>query len=176
MCSAAGFAPRGRRAAGAPTPSPTCSPCTSPTSPPARASASAAPTGEPTHLCHGGCATRHPAPSAGMGMPAPGSTLRCCGCRMWVWGTQLSPSLPCRTIYRVAYRQRYRQLPEPTASCCPGWSRANGYRLGCNRGKELLGHPGATAHPQNPSCPWRGPKDHISHLPTLCLSDGFSLN
>ncbi|NXO72591.1 EGFL7 protein, partial [Phainopepla nitens] len=58
-----------------------------------------------------------------------------------------------RTIYRVAYRQRYRQLPEPTASCCPGWSRANGHTLGCNRGKELLGPPGATAHPQTPLCP-----------------------
>uniref|UniRef100_A0A8D0EL14 EGF like domain multiple 7 n=1 Tax=Strix occidentalis caurina TaxID=311401 RepID=A0A8D0EL14_STROC len=30
-----------------------------------------------------------------------------------------------RTIYRVAYRQAYRQLPQPAASCCPGWSRAN---------------------------------------------------
>ncbi|KAF2986857.1 hypothetical protein EK904_010923 [Melospiza melodia maxima] len=38
-----------------------------------------------------------------------------------------------RTIYRVAYRQRFRQLPQPMASCCPGWSRANGHTLGCNR-------------------------------------------
>ncbi|KAF4797680.1 epidermal growth factor-like protein 7 [Turdus rufiventris] len=37
------------------------------------------------------------------------------------------------TIYRVAYRQRYRQVPEPTASCCPGWSRVNGHTLGCTR-------------------------------------------
>ncbi|XP_074968333.1 epidermal growth factor-like protein 7 isoform X2 [Phalacrocorax aristotelis] len=38
-----------------------------------------------------------------------------------------------RTIYRVAYRQAYRQLPQPTASCCPGWSRANSHALSCNR-------------------------------------------
>ncbi|XP_036250059.1 epidermal growth factor-like protein 7 isoform X3 [Molothrus ater] len=38
-----------------------------------------------------------------------------------------------RTIYRVAYRQRHRQLPQPMASCCPGWSRASGHTLGCNR-------------------------------------------
>ncbi|XP_075375958.1 epidermal growth factor-like protein 7 isoform X1 [Mycteria americana] len=38
-----------------------------------------------------------------------------------------------RTIYRVAYRQAYRQLPQPAASCCPGWSRANSHALGCNR-------------------------------------------
>ncbi|KAM6297217.1 epidermal growth factor-like protein 7 [Aegotheles albertisi] len=38
-----------------------------------------------------------------------------------------------RTIYRVAYRQAYRELPQPTASCCPGWSRANSHALGCNR-------------------------------------------
>ncbi|KAM4647515.1 epidermal growth factor-like protein 7 isoform 1-T2 [Amazona ochrocephala] len=38
-----------------------------------------------------------------------------------------------RTIYRVAYRQAYRQLPQPLASCCPGWSRADGHTLGCNR-------------------------------------------
>ncbi|XP_057265133.1 epidermal growth factor-like protein 7 isoform X2 [Pezoporus wallicus] len=38
-----------------------------------------------------------------------------------------------RTIYRVAYRQVYRQLPQPVASCCPGWSRADGHALGCNR-------------------------------------------
>ncbi|XP_059342433.1 epidermal growth factor-like protein 7 isoform X4 [Ammospiza nelsoni] len=40
---------------------------------------------------------------------------------------------PAGTIYRVAYRQRFRQLPQPMASCCPGWSRANGHTLGCNR-------------------------------------------
>ncbi|XP_054705160.1 epidermal growth factor-like protein 7 isoform X2 [Grus americana] len=38
-----------------------------------------------------------------------------------------------RTIYRVAYRQAYRQLPQPVASCCPGWSRANSHTLSCNR-------------------------------------------
>ncbi|NXH95969.1 EGFL7 protein, partial [Pachycephala philippinensis] len=62
-----------------------------------------------------------------------------------------------RTIYRVAYRQRVRQLSEPTASCCPGWSRANGHALGCNRGEELLGHPGATARPHTPRVPGGDP-------------------
>ncbi|KAF1549117.1 Epidermal growth factor-like protein 7, partial [Eudyptula minor] len=38
-----------------------------------------------------------------------------------------------RTIYRVAYRQAYRQLPQLTASCCPGWSRANNHAFSCNR-------------------------------------------
>ncbi|XP_068011999.1 epidermal growth factor-like protein 7 [Melanerpes formicivorus] len=38
-----------------------------------------------------------------------------------------------RTIYRVAYRQTYRQLPQSVASCCPGWSRADGHALSCNR-------------------------------------------
>ncbi|XP_009583858.1 PREDICTED: epidermal growth factor-like protein 7 [Fulmarus glacialis] len=38
-----------------------------------------------------------------------------------------------RTIYKVAYRQAYRQLPQPVASCCPGWSRANSHALSCNR-------------------------------------------
>ncbi|XP_061208386.1 epidermal growth factor-like protein 7 isoform X2 [Neopsephotus bourkii] len=38
-----------------------------------------------------------------------------------------------RTIYRVAYRQVYRELPQPVASCCPGWSRADGHPLSCNR-------------------------------------------
>ncbi|XP_030317216.1 epidermal growth factor-like protein 7 [Calypte anna] len=38
-----------------------------------------------------------------------------------------------RTIYRVAYRQASRELPQPMASCCPGWSRANSHALGCNR-------------------------------------------
>ncbi|XP_030362923.1 epidermal growth factor-like protein 7 isoform X2 [Strigops habroptila] len=38
-----------------------------------------------------------------------------------------------RTIYRVGYRQAYKQLPQPMASCCPGWSRADGHALGCNR-------------------------------------------
>ncbi|XP_051492231.1 epidermal growth factor-like protein 7 isoform X2 [Apus apus] len=38
-----------------------------------------------------------------------------------------------RTIYRVAYRQVIQELPQPVASCCPGWSRANSYALGCNR-------------------------------------------
>ncbi|KFW90964.1 Epidermal growth factor-like 7, partial [Phalacrocorax carbo] len=41
-------------------------------------------------------------------------------------------------IYRVAYRQAYRQLPQPTASCCPGWSRANSHALSCNRASSLI--------------------------------------
>ncbi|NXA69853.1 EGFL7 protein, partial [Mohoua ochrocephala] len=69
-----------------------------------------------------------------------------------------------RTIYRVAYRQRARQLPEPVASCCPGWSRANGHALGCNRGKELLGHPGATA-------PTRALTLPLSSLSCSCVPD-----
>ncbi|KFW11932.1 Epidermal growth factor-like 7, partial [Fulmarus glacialis] len=52
-----------------------------------------------------------------------------------------------RTIYKVAYRQAYRQLPQPVASCCPGWSRANSHALSCNRGKRLLCHPGASTRP-----------------------------
>ncbi|KFO65553.1 Epidermal growth factor-like 7, partial [Corvus brachyrhynchos] len=52
-----------------------------------------------------------------------------------------------RTIYRVAYRQRSRQLPEPTASCCPGWSRANSHTLGCNRATCAL-----TLSPSSLSC------------------------
>lgn len=120
----------------------------------------------------GGCGTTDPAPSTGMGIPAPGSALRCYGSRTWVWGTQLSPVLLCRTIYRVAYRQRYRQLPEPTASCCPGWSRANGHRLGCNRGKELLGHPCATAHPQTPCVSGEGPRTtSLIYQPSACQVD-----
>ncbi|XP_058709421.1 epidermal growth factor-like protein 7 isoform X1 [Poecile atricapillus] len=73
---------------------------------------------------------------------------------------QLSPSLPCRTIYRVVYRQRHRQLPEPTASCCPGWSRANGHTLGCNRALcwEPCQNGGSCAFPGRCSCPpgWTG--------------------
>ncbi|KFP64362.1 Epidermal growth factor-like 7, partial [Cariama cristata] len=34
---------------------------------------------------------------------------------------------------RVPYRQAYRRLPQPSASCCPGWSRAGSHALGCNR-------------------------------------------
>ncbi|NXE42109.1 EGFL7 protein, partial [Ptilorrhoa leucosticta] len=66
-----------------------------------------------------------------------------------------------RTIYRVAYRQRARQLPEPTASCCPGWSRANGHALGCNRALcwEPCQNGGSCAFPGRCSCPpgWTGP-------------------
>ncbi|XP_005055709.1 PREDICTED: epidermal growth factor-like protein 7 isoform X2 [Ficedula albicollis] len=65
-----------------------------------------------------------------------------------------------RTIYRVAYRQRYRQAPEPTASCCPGWSRANGHALGCNRALcwEPCQNGGSCAFPGRCSCPpgWTG--------------------
>uniref|UniRef100_A0A8U7NAI3 EGF like domain multiple 7 n=1 Tax=Corvus moneduloides TaxID=1196302 RepID=A0A8U7NAI3_CORMO len=65
-----------------------------------------------------------------------------------------------RTIYRVAYRQRSRQLPEPTASCCPGWSRANGHTLGCNRALcwEPCQNGGSCAFPGRCSCPpgWMG--------------------
>ncbi|XP_058709422.1 epidermal growth factor-like protein 7 isoform X2 [Poecile atricapillus] len=65
-----------------------------------------------------------------------------------------------RTIYRVVYRQRHRQLPEPTASCCPGWSRANGHTLGCNRALcwEPCQNGGSCAFPGRCSCPpgWTG--------------------
>lgn len=47
-----------------------------------------------------------------------------------------APSLRCRTIYKVAYRQVYRQVPQHVASCCPGWSRASSHALSCNTGKE----------------------------------------
>uniref|UniRef100_A0A8C5IPU8 EGF like domain multiple 7 n=2 Tax=Junco hyemalis TaxID=40217 RepID=A0A8C5IPU8_JUNHY len=65
-----------------------------------------------------------------------------------------------RTIYRVAYRQRFRQLPQPMASCCPGWSRANGHTLGCNRAVcwEPCQNGGSCAFPGRCSCPpgWTG--------------------
>ncbi|NXH43427.1 EGFL7 protein, partial [Dicaeum eximium] len=65
-----------------------------------------------------------------------------------------------RTIYRVAYRQSYRQLPQPTASCCPGWSRANGHTLGCNRALcwEPCQNGGSCTFPGRCSCPpgWTG--------------------
>ncbi|XP_059720989.1 epidermal growth factor-like protein 7 isoform X2 [Haemorhous mexicanus] len=65
-----------------------------------------------------------------------------------------------RTIYRVAYRQRSRQLPQPMASCCPGWSRANGHTLGCNRAVcwEPCQNGGSCAFPGRCSCPpgWTG--------------------
>ncbi|KFV06175.1 Epidermal growth factor-like 7, partial [Pterocles gutturalis] len=82
-----------------------------------------------------------------------------------------------RTIYRVAYRQAYRQLPQPTASCCPGWSRANSPALGCNRGEgsqdplscpvtlcwcflsqQSAGNGGSCAFPGRCACPpgWTG--------------------
>ncbi|KAI6076056.1 Epidermal growth factor-like protein 7 isoform X1 [Aix galericulata] len=38
------------------------------------------------------------------------------------------------TIYKVAYRQVYRQVPQHVASCCPGWSRASSHALSCNTG------------------------------------------
>lgn len=47
-----------------------------------------------------------------------------------------APFLCCRTIYKVAYRQVYRQVPQHVASCCPGWSRASSHALSCNTGKE----------------------------------------
>ncbi|NXK52405.1 EGFL7 protein, partial [Chauna torquata] len=37
-----------------------------------------------------------------------------------------------RTIYKVAYRQVSRQVPQPMASCCPGWSRASSHVRSCN--------------------------------------------
>ncbi|XP_066419005.1 epidermal growth factor-like protein 7 isoform X1 [Molothrus aeneus] len=65
-----------------------------------------------------------------------------------------------RTIYRVAYRQRHRQLPQPMASCCPGWSRASGHTLGCNRAVcwEPCQNGGSCAFPGRCSCPpgWTG--------------------
>ncbi|NWI62921.1 EGFL7 protein, partial [Todus mexicanus] len=66
-----------------------------------------------------------------------------------------------RTIYRVAYRQAYRQLPQPMASCCPGWSRADSHALSCNRA--LCWVPcqngGSCVFPGRCSCPpgWTGP-------------------
>ncbi|NXU83223.1 EGFL7 protein, partial [Xiphorhynchus elegans] len=65
-----------------------------------------------------------------------------------------------RTIYRVAYRQRYRRLPEPVASCCPGWSRTNSHAFSCNRA--LCWVPcqngGSCAFPDRCACPpgWMG--------------------
>ncbi|XP_065552055.1 epidermal growth factor-like protein 7 isoform X3 [Lathamus discolor] len=65
-----------------------------------------------------------------------------------------------RTIYRVAYRQVYRQLPQPVASCCPGWSRADGHALGCNRAlcSGPCQHGGTCALPNRCICPpgWTG--------------------
>ncbi|XP_031362162.2 epidermal growth factor-like protein 7 [Lonchura striata] len=65
-----------------------------------------------------------------------------------------------RTIYRVVYRQSYRQLAQPMASCCPGWSRANGHTLGCNRALcwEPCQNGGSCAFPGRCSCPpgWTG--------------------
>ncbi|RLW00547.1 hypothetical protein DV515_00008746 [Chloebia gouldiae] len=65
-----------------------------------------------------------------------------------------------RTIYRVAYRQSSRQLAQPMASCCPGWSRANGHTLGCNRALcwEPCQNGGSCAFPGRCSCPpgWMG--------------------
>uniref|UniRef100_A0A8V5GXW4 Uncharacterized protein n=1 Tax=Melopsittacus undulatus TaxID=13146 RepID=A0A8V5GXW4_MELUD len=65
-----------------------------------------------------------------------------------------------RTIYRVAYRQVYRQLPQPVASCCPGWSRADGHALSCNRAlcSGLCQHGGTCALPDRCICPpgWTG--------------------
>ncbi|XP_074747152.1 epidermal growth factor-like protein 7 [Strix uralensis] len=65
-----------------------------------------------------------------------------------------------RTIYRVAYRQAYRQLPQPVASCCPGWSRANSHAFSCDRA--LCWVPcqngGSCAFPGRCACPpgWMG--------------------
>ncbi|XP_009640562.1 epidermal growth factor-like protein 7 [Egretta garzetta] len=65
-----------------------------------------------------------------------------------------------RTIYRVAYRRAYRQLPQPTASCCPCWSRANSHALSCNTA--LCWVPcqngGGCAFPGRCACPpgWTG--------------------
>ncbi|NXE19176.1 EGFL7 protein, partial [Ardeotis kori] len=65
-----------------------------------------------------------------------------------------------RTIYRVAYRQAYKQVPQPAASCCPGWSRANSPALSCNRA--LCGVPcqngGSCTFPGRCACPlgWMG--------------------
>ncbi|NXF33669.1 EGFL7 protein, partial [Nyctibius bracteatus] len=65
-----------------------------------------------------------------------------------------------RTIYKVAYRQAYKQLPQPAASCCPGWSRATSHALSCNRA--LCWVPcqngGSCAFPGRCTCPrgWTG--------------------
>ncbi|NWU93129.1 EGFL7 protein, partial [Upupa epops] len=65
-----------------------------------------------------------------------------------------------RTIYRVAYRQVHRELPQPPAPCCPGWSRAHSHALSCNRA--LCWVPcengGSCIFPGRCSCPpgWTG--------------------
>ncbi|NXX80438.1 EGFL7 protein, partial [Urocolius indicus] len=65
-----------------------------------------------------------------------------------------------RTIYRVAYRQVQRQLPQPLGSCCPGWSRANSHTFGCNRAVcwEPCQNGGSCTFPDRCACPpgWAG--------------------
>ncbi|NXC43258.1 EGFL7 protein, partial [Penelope pileata] len=65
-----------------------------------------------------------------------------------------------RTIYKVAYRQVYRAVPQPLASCCPGWSRASSHTLSCNTAlcQVPCQNGGRCAFPGRCSCPpgWMG--------------------
>ncbi|KFP55191.1 Epidermal growth factor-like 7, partial [Cathartes aura] len=73
----------------------------------------------------------------------------------------------CST-YRTASRQAYRQLPQPAASCCPGWSRANNHALSCNRGWCWCVFWGVcVAEPSEPLAPGK----HLLTTPVLTVSD-----
>ncbi|KAM8796621.1 epidermal growth factor-like protein 7 [Eudromia elegans] len=66
-----------------------------------------------------------------------------------------------RTLYKVSYRLEPRQAARPAASCCPGWSRASGPALGCNRAVcwAPCRNGGSCVFPNRCSCPpgWTGP-------------------